>query len=312
MIYKIIERRGMENRNDLSAQYWALHRNSLLASSALFLACQVQDVSELKVFDVEFSSLGAAGIAQILAIGTIYCFIALVLEWKEEPQRIYRFNRDKWSDIRERLGESSNQLLGEVRKLENVNEILSRNAEYLQDGYIFTDEHRMSQDLHQWFNSYTKKTKRDFEEKLKTAMDENEKSRFLKIETGVIFQLDRISHDFNDALLMYLESNRPKTFERVASAIEETSTPLREIVSIIPNLIAFRRQLPRKVTLELASNWVRIVGFGIVLPGAIFATAIGSAANKFWIEGREQGHATIPKTSASDHPLVHSSEKKVP
>jgi hypothetical protein len=66
------------------SEYWQLHRNSLLFSTALFVLAISSSGGKMKIFDVEFSDLSGPALNFMLLIAATYALIAFLLEWRAE------------------------------------------------------------------------------------------------------------------------------------------------------------------------------------------------------------------------------------
>lgn len=68
----------------LTSEYWQLHRNSLIFSSALFLICLGSGTQTLNVLGLNLGTVGAGALIFILLVSATYSFGAFLLEWIEE------------------------------------------------------------------------------------------------------------------------------------------------------------------------------------------------------------------------------------
>lgn len=107
----------MSESPEITSEYWGLHRNSLLASGALFLSCFAPPSSTLSIFGINFEKLNILSLQYMLVVLAIYCWIALYVEWCNGPKKKYRKIKGQHADLMNFLALQANDFYILVNQL---------------------------------------------------------------------------------------------------------------------------------------------------------------------------------------------------
>jgi|GEM_PF-6568578 len=255
-----------ENKINLSSEYWNLHRNSMLISSALFLACLVKDDSPIKIFDVELGRIGAGGLTLILTLSSVYAYLTLYFEWKEEAREIYRTNIKKAKTTLDEITISVrklNSLRERIEKVIDKSDSLQSEAEWRH--FARDDIFKKSRDI--WKERYDERSSMHTEDG--GHRDSKETSHRINVELSNFEGL--ISNQIVEVLRSQIHPDiryTKETFDGFTKSFNKFNDHMKKEIRYFNFSGIFKSKI------YISSQWVRLVVLGLIVPSFVFANGL--------------------------------------
>ncbi|WP_313335760.1 hypothetical protein [Sphingobium yanoikuyae] len=103
-----------------SGEYWNLHRNSLLFSSALFVVSISAKSGTFGIFGMTFEQVGTRAFVLLLAIAATYAIIAFLLEWQAECWPSVQVETTKLRDASRAIAESTTKMTNSLESVDSL------------------------------------------------------------------------------------------------------------------------------------------------------------------------------------------------
>jgi hypothetical protein len=266
----------------LSSEYWNLHRNSLLFSSALFLACLITTADEFNVLGLKLGNLGAGAVGFLLLIASTYCIIALYLEWKEEPRRAYRTLRTTYADKMSVLNGQVALLADAQQKMSESIDNLNYAATKFGSNYNRVDD----QALEEVYRVVHEETKNQIRSRFMSPsladMSPDEAQRRNALADTIINELEDIVEGRASILKGIVDYHSGRTATSIATAVAGLSDQVSKLCAQLSALPRFAAWASLSVRLDLFWSWVRLVGFGFLLPLLLYFNGVLHCIGRLW------------------------------
>ena len=261
-------------KNSFSSEYWNLHRNSLLFSSALFIVSISSKRGTFSIFGMAFEQVSVRAFAFLLLCAATYAILAFVLEWQAECWPNVKLEQSKLRDAHRVIHESTAKMTVSIESIEetiglyknvkgpNINGELPFTAAVIGEG--------VSNTLQKMQQSEVRALR---EQPAHHSCSENE--------------LNQMAHNNIGAAVAFVEIFQSDVFQRQIrehQAFHDKAQRLEKMLGGIKHDVEQARAALNRVPLQLITPFSlemgRIVVVAALLPVSVYAVATAHAVGQ--------------------------------